>query len=51
MAERGEDIELIGLKENRSMVKFKGACTGYPFPQMTLKNFVEAYLKKNVEGI
>jgi len=49
----GGDIELVELEEDEGIVKvkFKGACAGCPFSHMTLKNFVEAYLKKNVEGI
>ncbi|MEA1925373.1 MAG: NifU family protein [Candidatus Altiarchaeota archaeon] len=49
----GGDIELVGIDEVGGIVKvkFKGACAGCPFAHMTLKNFVEAYLKKNVEGI
>jgi Fe-S cluster biogenesis protein NfuA len=32
-------------------VKLTGSCAGCPFSQMTLKNFVERELKKNVDGI
>ncbi len=47
----GGDIELVEIDEGIVKVRLEGACSRCPFSQMTLKNFVEAYLKKNVEGI
>jgi Fe-S cluster biogenesis protein NfuA len=42
----GGDIILIGIENNEVMVQFKGACIGCTVNQMTLKNGVEATIKK-----
>ena len=47
----GGDIELIGVDGEIVKVKLRGACTGCPLSQMTLKGFVEDSIKKNVPGI
>ncbi len=47
----GGDIELVDVKDGVVKVKLKGSCAGCPFAQMTLKNFVEKFLKENVKGI
>lgn len=48
----GGDIELVEIADDGIVsVKLTGACAGCPFSQMTLKNFVERELKKNVDGI
>ncbi|HPE64229.1 MAG TPA: NifU family protein [Methanothrix sp.] len=48
----GGDIELIDINEDGVVsVKLTGSCAGCPFSQMTLKNFVERELKKNVDGV
>lgn len=48
----GGDIELIEVKEDGTvMVKLKGACSGCPMSQMTLKQGVEAYLKKQIPEV
>jgi Fe-S cluster biogenesis protein NfuA len=48
----GGDIELVGITDDGVVsVKLTGSCAGCPFSQMTLKNFVERELKKNVDGI
>ncbi len=48
----GGDIELVDIAEDGVVsVKLTGSCAGCPFSQMTLKNFVERELKKNVDGI
>ncbi|MDF0591339.1 NifU family protein [Methanotrichaceae archaeon Mx] len=48
----GGDIELVEIADDGVVsVKLTGACAGCPFSQMTLKNFVERELKKNVDGI
>jgi len=46
----GGDIELVEFKEaeNIVLVKLKGHCNGCPMAKLTLKNGVEAYLKKTV---
>jgi len=48
----GGDIELVEVKEDGTvMVRLKGACAGCPMSQMTLKQGVETYLKKQVPGV
>jgi Fe-S cluster biogenesis protein NfuA len=48
----GGDIELVDIADDGVVsVKLTGSCAGCPFSQMTLKNFVEIELKKNVDGI
>lgn len=42
----GGDIVLIGIENNEVMVQFQGACIGCNVNQMTLKNGVEATIKK-----
>ena len=48
----GGDIELVDIDDDNVVkVKLKGSCAGCPFSQMTIKNFVEKELKKNIPGI
>ena len=48
----GGDIELVEVKEDGTvMVRLKGACSGCPMSQMTLKQGVEAYLKKQIPEV
>ena len=47
----GGDIELVDIKEGVISVRLQGACAGCPLSQMTLKNFVEATIKKKVPGV
>ena len=42
----GGDIVLIGIENDEVMVQFQGACIGCNVNQMTLKNGVEATIKK-----
>ena len=42
----GGDISLVSLEEDIVNVKFHGACIGCKVNQMTLKNGVEATIKK-----
>ena len=42
----GGDISLVSFEEDVVEVKFHGACTGCSVNQMTLKNGVEATIKK-----
>ncbi len=42
----GGDISLVSVEEDVVEVKFHGACTGCSVNQMTLKNGVEATIKK-----
>ena len=47
----GGDIELVDIKDGVISVRLQGACAGCPLSQMTLKNFVETTIKKNVPGV
>ena len=47
----GGDIELVGVDKGVVKVRLKGACAGCPMSQMTMVNFVEAELKKAVQGV
>ena len=47
----GGDIELVGIENGVVKVRLKGACAGCPMSQMTLANFVEQALKKEVPGV
>ena len=48
----GGDIELVEVKEDGTvMVRLQGACAGCPMSQMTLKQGVETYLKKQVPEV
>lgn len=47
----GGDIELVDVKENVVYVKLKGACGTCPMSTITLKNWVEATLKKEIPEI
>ncbi len=42
----GGNISLVSLDDNIVKVKFEGACIGCTVNQMTLKNGVEATIKK-----
>ncbi len=47
----GGDIQLVDVKNGIVKVKLTGACCGCPMSQLTLKNYVETTLKKEVPGI
>ncbi len=47
----GGDIELAGIEDGVVKVRLKGACSGCPMSQLTLANFVEASLKKEVPEV
>jgi Fe-S cluster biogenesis protein NfuA len=47
----GGDVELVDIKDGVVKVKLQGSCAGCPFSQMTLKNFIEKELRKDVSGI
>ena len=47
----GGDIELVDIEDNVVKVRLKGSCAGCPFSQMTIKNFVERELKKNIPEV
>ncbi|MDI6890339.1 MAG: NifU family protein [Thermodesulfovibrionales bacterium] len=47
----GGDIELVDIKENVVYVRLKGACGSCPMSTLTLKNWVEANLKREIPEI
>lgn len=48
----GGDIELVGVADDGKVtVRLTGACNGCPMAQMTLKQGVETYLKKEVPEV
>jgi Fe-S cluster biogenesis protein NfuA len=47
----GGDIELVDIKENVVYVRLKGACGSCPMSTITLKNWVEANLKREIPEI
>jgi len=48
----GGDIELVEVTEDGIVkVRLQGACAGCPMSQLTLKNFVENILKKNIPEV
>jgi Fe-S cluster biogenesis protein NfuA len=47
----GGDIELVDIKDSVVYVKLKGACGTCPMATLTLKNFVEANLKREIPEI
>jgi len=47
----GGDVQLVDIVDGIVKVKLQGHCAGCPFSQMTLKNFIEKELKKDVQGV
>lgn len=47
----GGDIELVEIKDNIVYVRLKGACGTCPMSTLTLKNWVEANLKREIPEI
>ena len=47
----GGDVEMVGGNEETVTVRLKGACSGCPMSQMTLKNGIERMLKEQVPEV
>ena len=47
----GGDVELVGIDDNVVKVRLQGACKGCPMSQMTLKNGIEKFIKKEVPEV
>jgi len=47
----GGDIELVEIKDSVVYVKLTGACGTCPMATLTLKNWVEANLKREIPEI
>ena len=47
----GGDIEFVSVEEGVVKVRLKGACSGCPMSQMTLKGAVEKSIKEEIPEI
>lgn len=47
----GGDIELVDVRENIVYVKLKGACGTCPMSVLTMKNWVEVNIKRELSEI
>ncbi len=47
----GGDIELVDVKGNIVYVKLKGSCSTCPMSTLTMKNWVESSIKKELPEI
>jgi len=47
----GGDVELVDVVDGVVQVRLKGACAGCPMSQMTLKNGIERFLKKEIPEV
>lgn len=47
----GGDIELVDIRDNVVYVRLKGACGTCSMSSLTMKNWVEANLKKEIPEI
>ena len=47
----GGDVELVDVVDGVVTVRLKGACAGCPMSQMTLKNGIERFLKKEIPEV
>lgn len=47
----GGDIDLVDVKENVVYVRLKGACGTCPMSTLTMKNWVEASIKREIPDI
>jgi Fe-S cluster biogenesis protein NfuA len=47
----GGDVELVDVQDGIVFVRLQGACAGCPMSQMTLKNGIEKFLKREIPEI
>jgi len=47
----GGDVELVDVEDGIVKVRLQGACKGCPMSQMTLKNGIERFLKKEIPEV
>jgi Fe-S cluster biogenesis protein NfuA len=47
----GGDIELIEVRDETVFVKLKGACGTCPMSTLTMKNWVESTMKKEIPEV
>ncbi|MDA8433276.1 MAG: NifU family protein, partial [Nitrospiraceae bacterium] len=51
LKKEGGDIELIDVKDGVVYVKLKGACGTCPMSTLTMKNWVESSIKKEIPEV
>ncbi|MBW2019561.1 MAG: NifU family protein [Deltaproteobacteria bacterium] len=47
----GGDVQLVSVEGGVVKVRLQGACKGCPMSQMTLKNGIEKFIKKEVPEV
>ena len=47
----GGDVELVDVTDGVVKVRLQGACVGCPMSQITLKNGIERFLKKEIPEV
>jgi Fe-S cluster biogenesis protein NfuA len=47
----GGDVELVSVEDGVVKVRLQGACKGCPMSQMTLRNGIEKFLKKEIPEV
>ncbi len=47
----GGDVEFVAFEKGTVKVKLQGHCAGCPMSMMTLKQGIEAFLKRNVPEV
>jgi Fe-S cluster biogenesis protein NfuA len=47
----GGDVELVDVQDGVVTVRLRGACSGCPMSQMTLKNGIEKLLKREIPEV
>lgn len=47
----GGDVELVDVRDGIVFVRLQGACAGCPMSQMTLRNGIEKFLKREIPEI
>jgi Fe-S cluster biogenesis protein NfuA len=47
----GGDVELVSVEGGVVKVRLQGACKGCPMSQMTLKNGIERFIKKELPEV
>lgn len=51
LKKEGGDIELVDVKDTVVYVRLKGACGTCPMSTLTMKNWVESSIKKEIPDI
>jgi len=47
----GGDVELVDVQDGVVVVRLRGACAGCPMSQMTLRNGIEKFLKREIPEV